>query len=217
MIVLITFVKFIAFPERTDALLSPQNNQINVESSGSMGVYHSGKCHQTYPNNTLISDEALDWCSNIAKDKSDNPWIIYGLTNKKMRLTGFSIRNGCCRYLCCCTTDNTYIDYDCCCRLYSYSLQGSNDKKTWTTIYKVKKDSDILFCQNKIYEFPKTESFNFIRFILDEELPGCPACLQINQLQLYGETVGAPLYIQADSDDEESVSIIGKIVKTIDN
>ena len=219
MIFLVAFMEFIAFPERKDSLLLEQGTQINVESTGSMGLYHHGKCHQTYPNNTIVSDEKLDWCSTISKSNDDKPWISYNLNKKAMRLTGFSIRNGCCHYLCCCITDNSVVDYDCCCRLYSYSLQGSNDNKTWKTIYKIESDDDIFYCQFKTYEFPLTESFNFVRIILDEEYPGCPSCLQINQLQLYGETIDSSFGSPAseNEDEDESISIIGKIRKNEDN
>ena len=57
-----------------------------------------------------------------------------------MRVKRYSVRNGCCRYSCCCTEDGKIVDYGCCCTLYSYSLQASNDNKTWKVLHRVEKD-----------------------------------------------------------------------------
>ena len=210
------YVKFMAFPEKNNALLTnaAKYNSLVVDASGSIGLQYGGKCHQTYPNETTIENERLDWCSNIAsKDSSDRPWISYSIKNKGMRLTGYAVRNGCCWYPCCCVDDGHIIDEFCCCRLYSFSLQGSNDNKTWTVIHSVEKDRMFDDCQFKTYEFPQTESFKFIRLIQDEEFPGCPKCMQINQIELYGTTTDSYFFSDASEEEEndESVSIIGKI------
>ena len=209
------YVKFMAFPEKSNALLTnaAKSNSLIFDASGSLGLYRGGKCQQTYPNETIHENEEMDWCSNIAtKDNSDHPWISYSIKNKGMRLTGYAVRNGCCYFDCCCTEDGRIIDEVCCCRLYSFSLQGSNDNKTWTVIHSVEKDR-FKDCQFKTYEFPQTESFKFIRFIQDEEYPGCPKCLQINQIELYGTTTDSYIFSDMGEEEEndESVSIIGKV------
>ena len=216
---MLLFMEFVAFPDRSDGIIakhvtSNKASDINIDVSGSIGYYNNGKCIQTHPNETLFSDKKHDWCSNVAKSKEDRPWIMYNIKNKAMRLTGYAVRNGCCYYDCCCTEDSNIIDYNCCCRLYSFSLQGSNDNVTWKTIHKVDKERDIYYCEFKNYEIgKKTESFNFIRFMLEEEYPGCPACMQVNQIELYGEEVASSFISQDMEDNDESVSIIGKVRK----
>ena len=218
----IAFVAFVAFPESKEALLSNQNiESINVESSGSLGLYRDGVCHKTHPNETLISNERFDWCSNIAKvkdDKNYNPWIQYSIKGKQMKVYKYSVRNGCCiPGDCCCDDDNgKVIDYfGCCCRLYSYSLQASNDNKTWTVLHKVEKDERFDSCETKTFELKgKSSPYTYFRFVLDEEYPGCIKCMQINQIELYGETI-ASIYssFADDNDDDESISIIGRVRK----
>ena len=207
-------MEFVAFPKKADAIFSTSiekdKNSVVVESSGSMGLFYSGKCHQTYPNETLISDKKNEWCSNIAVSRDKMPWISYSVVNKKMKLTGYSLRNGCCWHKCCCTDDNSGNDF-CCCELYSFSLQGSNDNVTWKTIHTVEKESRFLFCEFKTYEFPKTEEFRYVRLIQVEEKPNCPICMQINQLELYGDLIDSAFGGFDAEENDESVSIIGKV------
>ena len=211
----IVFMEFVAFPEKANAIFktsASRGDKIDISSSGSLGLYFDGKCHQTYPNETIRQDEGMDWCSNIVDAKSgDKPWVSYSVKGRGMRLSAYSVRNGCCWHPCCCTDDNRIIDGACCCRLYSYSLHGSNDNKTWTLIHKVEKDDEFYDCQFKTFEFKQTQSYAYIRFMLDEEYPGCPRCMQLNQLELYGETTDSFLSMNADDESDESVSIIGKV------
>jgi hypothetical protein len=210
----IASVAFVAFPDKSNSIFKQAKNagsKIIIEASGSLGLHYDGKCHQTYPNETIRVDEKMDWCSNlIDKNSNDKPWIMYSMSGKGMRVSGYSVRNGCCWYPCCCVDDEHILDVACCCLLYSFSLQGSNDNVTWTVIQKVEKDKSFGDCQFKTYEFPETDSFTYIRLVLDEEYPGCPRCMQINQLELYGKTTDAIFNREEDSD--ESVSIIGKII-----
>ena len=216
---LLFLVNFVAMPERSDALLrNTAHMKPKVESSGSLGLFlGDSKCHQTYPNQTLVGDKKIDWCSNIPAEKGSYPWILFSFPNRAMKLRGYSVRNGCCYYYECCCDPSTgqRVDYYCCCRLYSFSLQGSNDNKTWETIHRVEKESTFYYCKLNTYEFQETKSYNYIRFILDEEWPGCPKCMQINQIELYGQTVDSyySSYEQIDG-DEESISIIGKVKRS---
>ena len=67
---------YTAIQKRDDALLS-QNFKPFVESSGSLGIrYDGGACQPTYPNQTLVGDSQLDWCSNLMKS-TDYPWFSY--------------------------------------------------------------------------------------------------------------------------------------------
>ena len=210
-------VKYVSFPEKKNSIFRSQgSDSVHVESSGSLGYYYDGKCHATFPNSTLKADERLDWCSNVAKKESGGPWITYSLKNKKMKLTGYSLRNGCCRYTdCCCIDDNTFIDEAsigyCCCRLYSYEIQGSNDNRTWKTIHKVDEKNDFYYCKFETFEFQETEAFQYVRLTQTKEFPGCPFCMAINEIDFYGETTDSYGLYDDIADNDESVSIIGKI------
>jgi hypothetical protein len=100
--------------------MESQLDNVEVESSGSIGQYYNGKCHETNPNTTIGNNNIKkDWCSNIAKGGSSIPWITYSIKGKSMKLRGYSIRSGCCYFDCCCV-DNEIIPECCCCALYSF-------------------------------------------------------------------------------------------------
>ena len=215
---MLLLLEFVAFPNKENSVfdkISHNEGELSLSASGSMGLYYDGKCHQTYPNATLNDNKELDWCSNIPEKGSGKPWIGYELKKKSVEISGYSIRSGCCYYPCCCIDDDKIIDGECCCNLYSFSLHGSNDNKTWTLLHKVEKDKNFWGCKTQTYEIENQHnSYSFIRFVLDEPLPGCYNCMQINQLEIYGK-IGTNSYRQIISDDEsdESVSIIGKVRK----
>ena len=212
----ISLLHFTAFPEKKNAILANNKDLAKVEASGSLGLFIRDKCVKTQPNQTLVGERNLDWCSNIATDSSNMPWITFSLKGKSMKLSGFSLRNGCCWYYCCCDeTGKVMNDVYCCCDLYSFSLLGSNDNITWTTIYQVKEDVHFYHCLFKTYEFPMTQSFRYIRIYQDQEYPKCPKCMQLNQVEFYGETVDS-FYVDGIDNDEtdESVSIIGKVKRS---
>ena len=220
---------FVAFPSRNDAILSSHvrdKKQPIVESSGSLGIYYSGKCHQTFPNETLVENKEFDWCSNLgSSDENNKPRITYSLKNEKIILTSISIRNGCCAHPCCCIDDNTFLDYECCCLLYSFTVKGSNDNQTWVTLIQENKIKDFWGCKFMNFEVGQsilhTErnngGYRYIKLTLDEPYPGCRFCMQLNQVELYGETKGATFYDEDfnNQDEDESVSIIGKIKRPV--
>ena len=215
------FIHFTSLPNRKDGIISKYYNEniINVASSGSIGIYFDGKCHQTFPNQTIIEgDNPKDWCSNIAKDANNPPWIEYSLKGKTMEISGFAIRNGCCHYDCCCMFDGDFVP-GCCCELYTFSLQGSNDNKTWKIIHKVEKEDHLRHCDVKEYTFRQTEKFRFIRFVQDEPYPGCTHCMTINKFELYGNAINAGYYNEENEADEtdETVSIIGRVERKKDD
>ena len=213
---LLISMSYTSIPKREDALLSQSRVAPIIDASGSIGCRNSdGKCKQTFPNQTIVGDPNWDWCSNIGKSKDDHPWVSYRFPSKAMKIRGYSVRNGCCFYHCCCDpeTDEDF-DLGCCCRLYSFSLQGSNNNKTWKTLHKVESDRDFYECQVKTYEFDLSEPFFYVRFVLDSPWPGCVKCLQLNQIELYGETIHTnDDSYEGEEDNEESVSIIGKVKK----
>ena len=74
------------------------------------------------------------------------------------------------------------------------------------------------FCAAKTFDIdPKMsgKAFTYFRFVLDKERPGCPKCMQINQLELYGETISSGYMSYSESaDEDESISIIGRVKKS---
>lgn len=207
---------FIAFPDRKDAIVAKnaKSNNIEVESSGSLGIYSSKQCHKTYPNLTISENKELEWCSNIAdKSKGEQPWIMYSIRGKAMKLTGFAIRNGCCYHSCCCDESGKIVNYGCCCTLYTFSLHGSNDKKNWKLIHRVEKEKNFWGCKFMTFEIKEnTESYKYLKIVLDEPYPNCPFCMQLNQVEFYGETRRDFSFESYDAEEnDDSVSIIGKV------
>ena len=107
--------------------------------------------------------------------------------------------------------DNKYVK-GCCCDIYSFSLLGSNDNITWTTIHTARKEEDLYSCKHITFDFAKTIDYKFLRFMQDEPYPGCEMCMAINQVEFYGTTVDHRNgFDYDDSIEDETVSIIGKI------
>ena len=209
--------EYVPFEKRDDNILQQYSKDINLAASGSIGQWYNGKCNPTYPEHVIDSEERkTDWCSNINSSKSDFPWLNVNLRGKAIQLVGYSIRSGCCYYDCCCIGDRIV---DCCCWLYSWSLQGSHDNKTWITLHTVKADRQFYYCANRHYDFESKEAYEYIRLIQDEPWPGCNYCICINKLELYGSVRSSSNYYESfeDGDSDDTVSIIGKINKNADN
>ena len=209
MLFLNLLLEIVAFPKRNDNIMEMYQTDLETTASGSIGQWVNGKCQKTDPLHvTDTVERKTDWCSNINRSKKDYPWLSVNLKGKSIALTGYSLRSGCCYYGCCCD-DGAYVR--CCCEIYSWSLQASHDNKTWETIHKVEKDSKFYACQNRSYDV-KSSPFEFYRIIQDEPWPGCDFCMCINKFELYGQ-VGNSKFVLTNNDEEEedSISIIGKI------
>ena len=221
---LVFFVAFVAFPESSDSILSHENkDMINIDVSGSLGLFKDGKCVKTFGNETLTSNEFSEWCSNIATDKNDpskNPFIQYSVKGKKLKVKKYSVRNGCCRHMeCCCSeVDGKVIDYGyCCCELYSYSLHASDDNITWNVLHRVTKDKTFYYCTTKTFDLDTISlPYRYFRFVLEEEWPNCPKCMQVNQIEFYGETITDlfSLNTAESPEEDESISIIGRVKRS---
>ena len=145
-------------------------------------------------------------------------FATYSLKGKRMKLNGYSLRNGCCRHVeCCCIDDDTFIDEYCCCSIFSYSLQVSDDNITWRTIHSVEEDHEIKRCTNRVHKFDKDEDFTFVRLVLDKPRPYCENCFALNRFEIYGSAIHDNGIYDINNDDDESVSIIGKIDQNHDN
>ena len=212
----IIFLNYALFPKKDNAILAnavSNGQEIIFNSSGNNGLLIDKKCLPTHPNETVSVDDKYDWCSNIAKKGGEKPFISYSIKNKAMKLKGYAVRNGCCHHCCCFKVENEKINYYCCCKLYSYSLLGSNDGKKWRTIHKIEGDENFYDCSFKTFDFPITESFAYAKFQQDEAFPKCLYCMQINQIELYGELVDQQSLMTNEDEGDESVSIIGKVRK----
>ena len=207
-------ITFIAFPDRSDSVFKKIRNldSIEISSSGSLGFKVRGKCIKTHPNATVNGEKNSEWCSNVAPSSDEKPWIQYYFHDHSLQLTGYSVRNGCCYHGCCCIDDSQYVS-GCCCDLYSFSLLGSNDGRTWKTIHKVENERNFYLCKYMTFEFAKAEPFRYFKLMEDAPYPGCAYCMVINQIDFYGDVKERPyLYIQDDNPDfDESISIIGKV------
>ena len=216
------FLDYVAFPNRNDSIITntiKQHGNVQVQSSGSQGLWTGSKCVRTNPNSTIETDKTIDWCSNIGlTDHSiGKPWISYSIKDKIMKVTGFTIRNGCCWYDCCCN-EQEIQDVRCCCRLSKFALEGSNDNITWDIVYKIQKDTTFHYCEFKTFTLDTTYTYRFFRFILDEEYGDCIFCMQINQIDFYGDTFYSPFPNRPFVEDiDEPISIIGKIKKNNHN
>ena len=214
MIFLLLLYQIIPFESRNDNLLKEYSKDASVDASGSIGQWYEGKCHQTHVEDVIDDVERkTDWCSNINKSSTDYPWMNINLRGKAMKLTGYAIRSGCCYYDCCCYDDKTYY---CCCWLYSWSLQGSHDNRTWTTLHSVKADNKFYYCANRKYEIQTNDAYEYIRLIQDEPWPGCDYCICLNKIELYGSATSGYFNSFEDGENDDTVSIIGK-VKSLNN
>ena len=213
---------FVQFPDRKDSIFANPKIRENMQtkSSGSLGFFYSQKCHMTTPNSTISTEKTDEWCSSIEGTSGNSkPWISYYIPNKKMRIKGYSIRNGCCYHSCCCINDNSVVDnnaFYCCCRLYSFSLLGSNNNITWDVIHQVKQRKDFYYCRYETYDFDLTEPYTYLKITLDERYPDCPYCMTINEVDFYGDVLDNSFFgeigeYSSNEDNEESISIIGKI------
>ena len=175
-----------------------------VEASGSMYAYDSlGKTDVlSKPENVIDPSSHTEWCSNVNKSKSDRPWLLVSFKKSiKLKLSGYSMRSGCCNY-----------GDGCCCRLNSWSLLGSNDNATWTTIHKVDDKTDFYHCDEVNYEInsERFEPFTFFKLVQDKPYKNCWFCIELSRVELYGKLDVNDDFNDVSSNDDE-VSIIGKV------
>ena len=180
-----------------------KDNSVSVTASGSHECYFSslGKDVLTKPESIIDPDDNLEWCSNINKSKNDRPWISTVFKDKKVAINGYSLKTGCCDF---------YGD-GCCCILYSWSIFGSNDNKTWTKLHSVEKDKELGICKEKSFKVDKKGSYSMIKLVQDEPEPGCWYCIALSKLEFYG-SINEDMAEEISSEDE--VSIIGRVKRS---
>ena len=179
-----------------------KNNITNITASGSRYCWNPDLKDDvlTKPQNAIDPNEKLEWCSNFNKSKNDRPWLKIDFQKSSFIPSSYTIQSGCCIYS------------TCCCKIYSWSFEGSNDNNTWTTLHREEQNYKLDYCTVQHYHFQNTQSFKYIRIIQDEPQPGCWYCMDIARLELFGKLENSD-YFSNEDDDMEEISIIGKVSK----
>ena len=158
---------------------------IEIDASGSSKQRINGTRQFTKPEYAIYPwNKEYDWCSNCGRTYEDHPWITFSLKNKKIKLTGYFVRAGCCYAssgLCCCEDPSYSYCVECC--LYSWSLQISNDNKTWNEVHKMK-DEEMRRCTERSYNLDRAYEAKYVRLIQNEACPGDPPCIALNKFDL---------------------------------
>lgn len=113
---------------------------LQVQACGSSKQIINGSYKITDPYFTVEPwNNNYDWCSTCMKSYSEHPWIMFSVKDSRMVVDSYTIRTGCAgSNLRCCCEDKLYFCCRCC--LYSWSLQISDDNKTWTEVHRVDND-----------------------------------------------------------------------------
>ena len=157
----------------------------------------------TKPENALDPNNENEWCSRVNKTKTDKPWIMAYFKRNSLKLSGYSIKAGCC------------ADYGCCCLIYSWSLYGSNDNSTWVKLHSVKSNRILEKCKEQSFQVNENENnqfFSMFKIIQDEPEPSCWYCMDIKRIEFYGSLANS-YEDNIDIQDDEEISIIGKVTQ----
>ena len=166
----------------------------------SLSVYFPSldKDFLTKPESVIDPQDKLELCSNINKSKNDRQFLATVFEGRKLALSGYSIRSGCCEYL---SSRSCYL-------IYSWSILGSNDNRTWTKIHSVEKDKEHEDCKEKSFKVGEKGSYSMFKIVQDEPEPRCWYCMNINKLKFYGSMS------ESDGDvvlNDDEISIIGRV------
>ena len=207
------FFLYLSHSKEIDGIMKKVYNQniINIDVSGSSKQHINGSMQMTKPEYAIYPWDK-DWCSNCYKTYDEHPYITFSMKNKKFKFNGYFVRCGCCYTGCCCDDGYAYC-VECC--LYSWSLQISDDNKTWKEIHRMK-DEEMRRCNEKTYNLDNAYEAKYVRLIQNEACPGEPPCIAINRFELLGDTIND---VPSEQDnfvsfhDDDDVSIIGHISK----
>lgn len=185
---------------------------INIDTTGSSRQKINGSMQLTKPEYAIYPwKKDYDWCSNCMSSYDQHPWITFSLKNQLITFSGYFMRAGCCYEGGCCYDRRYYYCIKCC--LYSWSLQISDDNKTWTEVHKITKDNEMKECAERTYKLDKEYTTKYVRLLQTENCPDDPPCIALNRFELLGD-------IHSDNsnddfisfhDDDDDVSIIGHI------
>ena len=173
-------------------------NDVSVIASSSWECHSTSlaNVYQTKPESVFDPDDKFEWCSKFNQSKTDYPWIATIFKDKTLTLSGYSIRTGCC---------DTYTY---CCSLYSWSLLGSNDNKTWTKLHSMKKYEDFKNCKIRSFPVDKNGSFSMFKIVQEEPEPNCWYCMVISKIEFYGSFKESN---NKETTYEDEISIIGRL------
>ena len=195
------FIREFPFNDKFDGVFKNTYNEgdVSVVASGSSECFfHSlGKDILTKPESVIDPEDKLEWCSNFNRSKTDYPWIAAIFKDRKFTMSGYSIKSGCCE-----------LASVCCCNIYSRSILGSNDNKTWSKLHTVEKDKTFRKCEEKTFKVNEKGSYSMFKLIQDEPLPGCWFCMSISKLEFYGSSNNDK---GNEIPNEDEVSIIGRL------
>ncbi|EAY03372.1 hypothetical protein TVAG_489160 [Trichomonas vaginalis G3] len=184
-----------------------------LDVSGSSSQYINGSRQLTKPEYAIYPwDKNYDWCSNCYRSNDEHPYITFSLINKKFKIKGYFLRAGCCYQNGCCCEE---IGYCVMCCLYSWSLQISDDNKTWKEIHRIDKDIEMRRCKEQTYNFDQEYTAKYVRLIQNEPCPEDPPCIALNKIEFLGDVTNFDINEEFVSyhDDDDDVSIIGHISK----
>ena len=150
------------------------------------------------PSDIIDPNSYYEFCTKYRKDKQ---WISIHFNKQSVSVTSYSLQLGCC-----------YFYDSCCCDLYSWELEGSNDNETWCLIDKREKIDDFTYCQSRDFKIKhKQRPYSYIRLTQTSPKPGCQYCIGLLRMELYGDISDGMRPILEDDSFEDEVSIIGHI------
>ena len=177
---------------------------VSVSASGSYYVYSQAKMSdvESKPENCVDPNAELEWCSNYDHKKEMKPWLLLTFNKSKVKLDGYSLGSGCCVYS------------TCCCKMYTWQLQGSNDNETWDILHNDKNNNEFGFCLNKEFKIESNKWYKMIKLIQLDAENNCPTCISLRKIELFGEIESDEAWQNVEDADENEVSIIGKVKKS---
>ncbi|EAX96412.1 hypothetical protein TVAG_493540 [Trichomonas vaginalis G3] len=208
-----------SFSNEINGIFSKVYNKKTIvyDVSGSSRQNINGTMQLTKPEYAIYPwNKDYDWCSNCGHSYSEHPYISFSIKDQNFKFNSYFIRAGCCYGRCCCEEDYSRYCVNCC--LYSWSLQISDDNKTWKEVHRIEKDRNMRRCNEKTYNLDGTYEAKYVRIIQNEPCPGDPPCLAINRFDLIGDLTEFNQNKENEDfvsyhDDDDDVSIIGHISK----
>ena len=179
-------------------------------------IEYDGIFHKYYNNTTMIASASSVWLNSPSDAINPNSylefctkyldreqWFSVVLADKQLLMSSYAIQLGCCNF------------YDtCCCNLYSWILEGSNDNRTWYIIDKKERVNDFTKCENKEFKIPSnTQKFSHFRFTQKEPQPGCKSCIGLKRMEFFGKLYDFQALIEDEQYLDTEVSIIGHLKK----
>lgn len=177
------------------------SNITSLETSGNYFCYDESLKEDVLskPENCVDPDSKLEWCSTYDYSNRLIPFLQMNFKDS-VRISGYSMKLGCC-----------YTSW-CCCRIYSWKLEGSNDNSTWEVIHSEEKQKDFKECNERSFEVKSPKFFRMIKLTQTEAYPSCPSCIGLAKFELYGDLDDSNYQLFIDRPEiEDEVSIIGKV------